>query len=101
MDFTAHVDTMFWVHGQAAIYTPSGGDPVDVLVIPKRPDEIEDFQGVQVVASKNLFDVRKSEIAEPAEDDQIDWNGSTFLVIGKPVCKDSDRLIWTLSTSEQ
>ncbi len=41
------------------------------------------------------FDVRTSEVADPAEGDTLDVDGVIYIVQGTPV-RDAERLVWTI-----
>lgn len=99
--FAPHIEAMFSVLGRPAAYILDGGTPIEIRVIPKRPDEIEEINGMQIVAATNVFDVRRSEISQPKKGDELTFEGETYIIIGEPVSRDPDRLIWTLSAAEE
>lgn len=96
--FDLVVERNFFVLGEDAIYTPAGGEPVSIKVMPRQPDEILDIGDTMIVTGTNVFDVRVADIAAPAEDDTITFKSKTYIVQGEPQARDSDRLIWTLNT---
>ena len=101
-DIQDAIDAAFAEFGEAAIYTPDGDSPTSVTVIPNRADDDEEAFGETRVHSQSaLFDVRVSEIAAPAEDDTLLFDGTTYVVQGEPLRKDSRRLVWTLNTRPQ
>jgi hypothetical protein len=64
-------------------------------VILRRPDRIGDFGDTHIASETATFDVRTSEVAEPAEGDTLDVNGVTYVIQGTPV-RDAERLVWTI-----
>jgi hypothetical protein len=78
------------------VYTPTGGEPVSVRVIAKRPDTIVGFGETRIRAETATFEVRVSEVAQPRPDDQLTVDGQTFVVQGEPAWRDPDRLVWSL-----
>ena len=93
------VDRLFEIAGEEATYTPTGGSPVTVTVIPKRPDEILGFGESLVRTGTALFDVRASEVSSPAEQDALTFDGTAY-VVQSVERRDPRRLIWTLDTRE-
>jgi hypothetical protein len=94
--FAGAVDAAFAALGIDATYTPAGGDPVAVRVIPKRPDTIVGFGETRIHAETATFELRASEVADPRPGDQLTIGGETFVVQGEPERGDSDRLVWSL-----
>jgi hypothetical protein len=94
--FQDAVDVTFAAFGIDAAYTPTGGDPIPVRVIARRPDTIVGFGETRVHAETATFEVRASEVASPRPDDQLVVDGQTFVAQGEPERRDPDRLIWTL-----
>ena len=92
------VDQNFALLGEDATYTPAGGDPVTVKVIPRRPDEVLDFGETKIKSAKAVFDVRVSELAAPAKGDALTFAGTGYVVQADPLRRDPRRLIWTLDT---
>ena len=98
-DIQNAIDAAFEALGESATYTPDGGSPTSVTVIPNRADDDGEVFGETPVHSESaLFDVRVSEIANPEEDDTLLFDGTTYVVQGEPVWKDSRRKIWKLNT---
>jgi hypothetical protein len=96
--FAAAVDALFADPNLArdAIYRAAGADPgTPVRVIVRRPDRVGDFGDTRITSETATFDVRASEIAEPAAGDTLDLAGVTYGVQGTPV-RDAERLIWTV-----
>ena len=94
--FQGAVDPTFAAFGTDAVYTPTGGDPVLVRVIARRPDAIVGFGETRIHAETATFEVRASEVASPRPGDQLTVAGDTFLIQGEPERRDPDRLVWSL-----
>ncbi|CAA7626615.1 hypothetical protein [Magnetospirillum sp. SS-4] len=79
-------------------YRPGGaGYGVSVRVIAGRKDQISEFSDISVVSATARFDVRVSDVPNPAEGDTIALDGETFVVQGEPI-RDTERLVWTVNT---
>ena len=101
-DIQDAIDAAFVAFGEPATYTPDGGSPSSVTVIPNRADNDEvAFGETRRHAVSAQFDVRVSEVATPVAGDTLLFDGTTYVVQGEPVRKDSRRLIWTLNTRPQ
>jgi hypothetical protein len=96
--FQGAVDATFAAFGIDALYTPGGGEPVQVQVIARRPDTIVGFRETRIHAATAIFEVRPSQVASPRPDDQLIVDGQTFVIQGEPERRDPDRLVWTLDT---
>ena len=94
--FQDAVDATFDAFGIDALYTPTGGEPVSVRVIARRPDTIVGFGETRIHAETATFELRASEVADPRPQDQLAFNGETFVVQGEPERRDPERLVWTL-----
>jgi hypothetical protein len=66
-----------------------------VRVIAKQPDTVVDFGGGQFHTPTMLFDVRVSEVPEPAVGDQITLGTHIYNVQSEPKL-DREGLVWTL-----
>jgi len=98
--FSAAVDDLFADPNAArdAVWRPGGtGDGIPVRAIARRPDREVEFGAVAVHTATAVFEVRVSEVPNPAEGDTIALGGETFVVQGEPV-RDAERLVWTLDT---
>ena len=96
--FSSAIDVLFANPNLAgdAVYRAGGADTgIAVRLIVRRPDRIGDFGDTRIASETATFDVRTSEIAEPAEGDTLDVDGVTYVVQGTPV-RDAERLIWTI-----
>ena len=101
-DIQDAIDAAFAEFGEAATYTPDGGNPPAVTVIPNRADDDEDVFGETRLHSESAwFDVRVSEIAAPVARDTLLFDGTTYIIQGEPARKDSRRMVWTLNTRLQ
>ena len=79
--FAAAIDALFADPNLAvdALYRAGGADPgIPVRVIVRRPDRIGEFGETRIASETTTFDVRTSEIAEPAEGDTLDVDGVTM-----------------------
>jgi len=94
--FQGAVDATFAAFGIDALYTPGGGEPVQVQVIAKQPDTIAGFGETRIHAETATFEVRASEVASPRPGDQLIVGSDTFVIQGEPERRDPDRLVWTL-----
>jgi len=64
-----------------AIYTPSGGSPVETAVIFSPQEDLDDAQWrAALQASANLW-VHSSEVASPAPNDTVTIDGETWTVV--------------------
>ena len=95
------IDRIFTVLGEAATYSPQGGSPTSITVIPVRDTAVIELGHTSVTAGKSLFEVRVSEVATPKRDDTITFGGTVHKVAGEPMYRDPRRLIWNLDTIEQ
>ena len=94
--FAGAVDATFAAFGIDAVYTPTGGEPVSVRVIARRPDTIVGFGETRIHTETATFEVRASDVATPRPGDQVTVGGETFVVQGEPERRDPDRLVWSL-----
>ena len=92
------LDVTFAEFGIDALYTPQGGDSVNIRVIATRPDEIVGFGDTRVHTETTLFEVRASEVAQPSPGDQLTVDGADYVIQGEPERRDLHRLVWTLDT---
>lgn len=96
--FSAAIDAIFADPNMAAdaVWKESGvGAGLPCRLILKRPDELTDFGGAQLVSSTVLADVRVSEIADPRPGDWIEIGSDRYEIQGKPR-RDRERLVWQL-----
>jgi len=95
------LDAPFTLHGESATYTPAGGSPVTVTVIPRHPDEIIGLTDTPIQTATMLFDIRVSELADPDDGDVIAYKIVNYLVSGEPRREDDRGKIWTIETRPQ
>ena len=76
------------------------GSGVAVRVTVRRPDQIVGFGDSRAILPTVLIDVRRSEVAEPAGGDTVEFDGDTFEIITPPIA-DSLRLVWVCEASLQ
>jgi len=82
--------------GADATYTPAGGAPVAVRVIPRQADAETGWQEMRIVLPTTIFLVPVAALAAaPVTGDTIAYGGSTYAVQGAPV-RDERRLRWTV-----
>lgn len=102
--FSGAIDALFAdPHiARTAIYRPGGvGDGAPVRVIAKRNDQVSEFGDMNIVSATARFDLRVSDVPNPADGDTITLvgalDGETFVVQGELI-RDTERLVWTLDT---
>jgi len=79
-----------------ALYRAGGVEPSRAIrVIVRQPDRIGEIGEIRIASETMTFDVRTSEIADPAEGDTLDVDGVIYIVQGTPV-RDAERLVWTI-----
>ncbi len=92
------LDVTFAEFGVDALYTPQGGDSVNIRVIATRPDEILRLGDTRVHTETALFEVRASEMSQPSPGDLLTVNGADYVIQGEPERRDPHRLVWTIDT---
>jgi len=95
--FGAALDTLFADPnlGRDAVYRAQGSDPVNIRIMARRADQVLDFGDTRVHTGNIMFDVRVSEVPDPASGDVLVIDGDNFTVQGEPA-RDPERLVWTL-----
>ncbi|MEX2648151.1 MAG: hypothetical protein WD673_03960 [Alphaproteobacteria bacterium] len=101
------LDSVFRLFGKAATYTPAGGDPVEVTVVPTVPRKSGDEAsaglgralGAGVERDLATADLRVSEataagIERPVSGDRLAFGGDSYAI--RRVELDGDRLTWRL-----
>jgi len=94
----------------AALYTPPGGSPVPVRVFLLGEDQVMSPGGnfmAQAVASQPTVEVRRSELAAPANLGRFQILAAdgvtvarTLEIAGQPISLDPKRLTWTCACRE-
>lgn len=74
--------------GAPAVFKTASGDATPISVIAGRGDRIIEGEHKTSVQSMNIFEIAKSEVAEPIEGDCIVFDGKTYLIISKPMIDD-------------
>jgi hypothetical protein len=95
--FAAALDVLFADPniGEDALWKAGGvGSGVPVRVIRKSPDVVVRFGDTSIVLPTNIVDVRKAEVASPAEGDLVEIGTVILKVMGAPVI-DQLGLVWT------
>lgn len=98
IDFAGDVDRMFadpQGFGADAVYTPSGGSPMEVRIVPVLPDEIERFGDTRLSTETSEFLIPVSAVAEPVAGDAILYDGDLYRVQGQPQ-RDERRVMWRI-----
>ena len=72
----------------------TGGTGVPVRVIARLPDEVASFGGARVFSETLVVDMLVSAAPGLAEGDQLELDGTFYVVQGEPV-RDAERQIWT------
>ena len=96
--FAAAIDAIFAdpnVAADAVYTTVTDGEVLSVRVIRKSPDVLQGFGGAQFQAESNMFDLRKSEIAQPLKGDTFAIGTARYVVQSEPML-DRLQLVWTL-----
>ena len=84
------------VLAREALYRPGDTGPgVLVRVVLGRPDRIGSFGETRIVGGTATLEVRRSEVAAPADGDSFVVDGERLLVQGEPLA-DAERLVWTV-----
>lgn len=79
-----------------ALYRPGDTGPgVLVRVVIGRPDLVGSFGETRIVSGTATLEVRRSEVAAPAEGDSFEIEGERLLVQGEPLA-DAGGLVWTV-----
>ncbi len=96
--FGTAVGSLFNRLGVDAVYLPNdGGDPINIKIIAKQPDEVFGVADTKVHSESNIFDVKVADILTPRAGDQIQIGSDTFTIHGEP-SKDLHGRIWKLET---
>jgi hypothetical protein len=94
--FQGAVDATFAAFGIDTVYTPTGGEPVSVRVIARRPDTIVAFGETRIHARDGHVRAARERGCQPAARRSARRRWQTFVIQGEPERRDSDRLVWSL-----
>jgi hypothetical protein len=86
--FAAALDVLFFAPGSSeAFYTPRGGaeQPAPIRVIRGQPDKAVGFGEQQVIEGTNVFEIRKSDVAEPEGGSIVRIGNTRFKLLGEPM----------------
>lgn len=90
------VDAVFTHLADAATFTPAGGDPVAVKVMPSQPDaDLGGFGATRHRGQRRVFELRASEAATVKKGDAL-VVGADSLTITDAEVRDPDRLVWVV-----
>ncbi|PTQ59747.1 hypothetical protein C8J26_2599 [Sphingomonas aurantiaca] len=84
--FAAALDVLFFAPGSSeAFYTPKGGveRPTPIRVIRGQPDKSVGFGEQQVIEGTNVFEIRKSDVAEPERGAVIRMGDARYKLLGE------------------
>lgn len=96
LDLAAPIDAGFAVFGVPADYHPYGGAPYPVIVMPGKPEDVAlGFGSVSHTVRVSLFDVRSSQVAQPAAGDVVVVGGRQHVVRAWRT-SDPHRMVWRL-----
>jgi len=96
--FTAAIDALFADPHlvRDAVFRAGGADlGIPLRVIRRRPDRVGEFGDARIVAGTTVFDVRVSDIGQPAAGDTIELDGAVYRIQGAPL-RDAGRLVWSI-----
>ncbi len=95
------LDVLFYAPGSdEAFYTSRGGAEraQPIRVIRGQPDKSVGFGGGQIVEGTNAFEIRKSDVADPASGDIIRIDTAQFKLLGEAMI-DVEGLSFTIGGS--
>ena len=99
--FAAALDVLFFAPGSSeAFYTPTGGAerPNPIRVIRGQPDKAVGFGEQQVIEGTNVFEIRKSDVAEPVKGSLVRIAEAKFKLLGEAML-DVEGMTWTIGGS--
>jgi len=89
--FALGVKRLFASLGSPAQYSTVAGETIELKVISKAPDSMQDFGQSHLAVT-----LQASDVTRPQEGDRLTWRGVIFVIQGDALV-DRDRLIWTVS----
>lgn len=95
--FVRLIDSLFERLGVGAIWRRGEGDPVSILVIPKRPEKLFDLGESEIHGEEPEFDVRRSEISELRLHDLLIVDDVTYRIEAEPTLEKM-HLVWVAHT---
>lgn len=79
-----------------AVYKKASGETVNIEVMASRGDAFEpDGHNNTRLTKQNVFEFKKSVILEPAQGDEIIYDGKTYIIVSEPL-EDNLNLVWTV-----
>jgi hypothetical protein len=94
--FALGVKRLFASLGSPAQYSTVTGETIELKVISKAPDSVQEFGQSHLAVTSNRFDLQAADITRPQEGDRLTWRGVIYVIQGDGLV-DRDRLIWTVS----
>jgi hypothetical protein len=80
------------------VYITQAGVSLEVRVIAKAPDAVQDFGQTHLVVDTQRFELIASEVKQPRDGDRLVFGGTRYVLHGEPLI-DRERLVWTVSAS--
>lgn len=96
--FVRLISRLFLRLGTPAVYTTQAGVSLEVRVIAKAPDAVQDFGQTHLVVDTQRFELMASEVKQPRDGDRLVLEGTRFVLHGEPLI-DRERLVWTVNAS--
>jgi len=96
--FVQLISRLFLRLGTPAVYITQAGGSLDVRVIAKAPDAVQDFGQTHLVVDTQRFELMASEVKQPRDGDRLVLGGTRYVLHGEPLI-DRERLVWTVSAS--
>ena len=100
-NFASAIDTVFAEFGLDASYVPQVGAPINVRVLSRRGDSLLNLGETQIALDSLFFELRRSEISTPLENDRLEINAATYLIQAESRLEDVDSLVWILDTRRE
>lgn len=94
--FALGVKRLFASLGSPAQYCTVAGETIELKVISKAPDSVQEFGQSHLAVTSYRFDLQAADVARPIEGDRLTWRGVIYVIQGDALV-DRDRLIWTVS----
>lgn len=94
--FALGVKRLFASLGSPAQYCTVAGETIELKVISKAPDSVQEFGQSHLAVTSYRFDLQAADVVRPQEGDRLTWRGVIYVIQGDALV-DRDRLIWTVS----